>query len=424
MNAVYLEMVKLGRRWLQEVKNNPEAITFILLGHKPENQLFETYFKYQLSDESKTDDTYMIYYQPFENKNSYGQSLLREIREVHDEWQKSKDLSADGWASEGVGSPEDADQYIASMVGLTNTYPVLKQNRIFIHLAPTAISDKKDFGKWMMACGKAIENQGAGGYMKLVFTDHEGYQTVKEFYKPHFWKHPVDIGNLMDKAAESTNREKGAAENNFQQLILKAGNFMGRQQYADADAVLTHAVQVSTKNRFTQGLVLAKLLKAQNKQATSHHAEAENLYLQAEDHARDHADLLTQVYFTYGSFLLSQKKKERAIDIFNKVAVAGEQKGDLFLQIEAHRLIGQTQNMGALSNSPVPHYEKCIELGETMDAELLRETSIPYIATLLMKKYGGGSQKAIELDAKMKDWFGDDWRALATIPDLKKFKKN
>lgn len=422
MNAVYLEMVKLGKRWQQELKSNPDAITYILLGHKPENQLFETYFKYQLSDESKTDDTYMIYYQPFDNKNTYGKSLLKELKEIYNEWQKESSSTAE-WNCENSDITSDANVYITSLTGLANSYPQLKKNRIFIHLAPTAINNRKDFEEWVIECGIAIEKNGASSYLKLVFTDHLSHRTIKNFYKPHYWKFPIDIANLMDKTAEGTNRRKGAKENNFQQLILKAGNLFGKQQFADADILLTQAIQVSVQNRFTQGIVLAKLLKAQGRQAVSAHDEAEHLYLQAIEHAKGNNDLLTQVYFAYGSFLLSQKEKNKAIGIFEKVVKIGEEKKDRVLQIEANRLIGQVHDTAKFSTSSIPYYEHCIEIGKTTGPEMLRETSIPYIATLLIKKYGTGSEKSLVLNNNMIEWFGEEWMQLATVPDLKKLKK-
>ncbi len=421
MNAVYLEMVKLGKRWRQEIKNDPDAITYVLLGQKVENQLFETYFKYQLSDESNTDDTYLIYYQPFEDGNSYSNALITEMEATYNEWQKEEKLLAD-WQTEK--DKHGAGNYITSLINLIQLYPALRENKLFIHLAPTSISDRVAFENWITDCGAFIEKNNAGSYLKLVFTDHEHYRTVSNYYKPHFWKYAVDISNLMEKTAESTNKNKGAKENNFQLLILKAGNALSRQKFNDADILLTQAAHLSTKNKFTQGTVLAKLVKAQSKTAQSKPADAETLYLEALKEAGDNNDLLVQVYFSYGSFLMSRKEKKRALGIFENIATIGEEKGDLVLQIEANRLIGQLLDTAMFSKASVPYYERCIALCEKMKPELRKETSTPYIATLLLKKYGRSSSNAATIRDKMVLFFGENWEGMAEVPDLKKLKKS
>ena len=421
MNAVYLEMVKLGKKWNQEIKKNPEAISFVLLGQKPQNQLFETYFKYQLSEESKTNDTYLIYYQPFDDGKKYSASLLEELKYVYKQWQEQTPGTAD-WADHQQSDESGPGFYVNSILDFLEQYPVLKENKIFIHLAPTAVSDSKAYEAWITECGRMIESARAADFIKLVFTDHESYRTVRNFYKPHFWDFPIDISKLMEKTAEGTNKRKGAKENNFQQLILKAGNFLGKQKFDDAGIMLDQAIKVATENRYNQGTILAKMLKAQNYQAQEKNAEAGALYEQAVKDANNDEDILVQVYFSYAGFLLSQKEKTKALDLFEKVGKIGEKKNDLVLQIEANRLIGQLSDSKFSGRKAAGYYERCIELGRQVPAKELTETSLPYIATLLMKKYGEGSEKGEALNDTMTRLFGKDWKALVIIPDLKKNK--
>ncbi len=421
MNAVYLEMVKLGKKWNQEIKKNPEAISFVLLGEKPQNQLFETYFKYQLSDESKTNDTYLIYYQPFDDAQKYSASLLEELKYVYKQWQEQTPDAPD-WKDKNEVDETGPGFYVHSLIDLLDQYPLLKENKIFIHLAPTAVADNTAFEAWITECGRIIESANTGDCIKLVFTDHERYRTVKNFYKPHFWTFPIDISNLMEKTAEGTNKRKGAKENNFQQLILKAGNFLGNEKFDEAGIMLDQAIKVATENRYNQGTVLAKILKAQNYQAQSKNAEAGLLFEQAVKDAKGDDDILVQLYFSYAGFLLSQKEKTRALDLFEEIRKIGERKGDIILQIEANRLIGQLSDTRFSFGKATVYYEKCIELGKQLPLHELRETSLPYIATLLMKKYGEGSERGEALNETMTHLFGKEWKALVVIPDLKKNK--
>jgi tetratricopeptide (TPR) repeat protein len=421
MNAVYLEMVKLGKKWNQEQKKNPDAITYVLLGEKPQSQLFETYFKYQLSEESKTDDIYLIYYQAFENTNTYSASLLEELKYVYQQWKKETDKVPD-WQLEEQAADKGPVFFVDSLLAFLEQYPKLKENKIFIHLAPTAISNRKDYETWVTECGKHIESRKAENFIKLVFTDHGIYRTVSNFYKPHYWEFPVDISKLMEQTAEGTNKRKGAKENNFQQLILKAGNLLGKQQFTEADVMLNQAVKIALDNKYHQGAVMARMLKAQNYQAQSKNDEALSVYEQAIKDAKDDTDILIQVYFAYGAFLLSQKEQKSALEIFEKVRTIAEQKGDINLQIETNRLVGQLSD--SIPEKAINCYEKCITLGLQLSQNELRETSIPYIATLLMKKYGEGSEKGDDLNNTMTTLFGKEWKKLVVIPDLKKYKKS
>ncbi len=423
MNAVYLEMVKLGRKWNQELKMHPEAVSYVLLGQRPQSQLFETYFKQQLSDESKTDDIYLIYYQAFEDKQTYSVALLEELKYVYDQWKKEETNISD-WQTDEQVADKGPSFFIDSLLKLLEQYPSLKENKIFIHLAPTAISNRKDYEMWITECGRYIELRKAENIIKLVFTDHEQHKTINNFYKPHFWDFPIDISKLMEKTAEGTNKRKGAKENNFQQLILKAGNLLGKQQHGEADIMLNQAVKIATENKYYQGTVMARILKAQNYQAQSKNDEAAVVYEQAIKDAKDDDDILVQLYFTYAAFLLSRKEKERSLELFEKTGKIAEQKGDINLQIEVNRLIGQLSDTGIYPRTAASCYEKCIELGQQLSRNELKETSLPYIATLLMKKYVEGSENGKALNDTMIELFETDWKKLVVIPDLTNNKKS
>ena len=346
----------------------------------------------------------------------YGTSLLQELQYVYRQFQDQHPNSKN-WESGMDGGNVSAAEFVNAVTRLTEIYPTLQENKMFIHLAPTAISDRKLFEAWIAACGKQVEKMEAAN-IKLVFTEHESHRTIKNFYKPHFWNFPIDISKLMENTAESTNQKKGAKENNFQQLILKAGNLLGKQQFTDADIILDAAIKVAVQNKYDQGKVMAKILKAQNYQAQAKNDAATEAYEQAVKDAGKDKDMLVQVYFSYGAFLLSQKQKKKALNLFEEVSKIGAEKNDVFLQIEAHRLIGQLCDSRFGSTITISNYEKCIALGKGLPAAELKETSLPYIASLLLKKYGRNTPKGYELQETMAALFSNDWEKLVLIPEL------
>lgn len=59
MNSVQLEILKIDKQWYHEVKKNPSIPLFICLGEKHEVDLFDTYFKFQGSEEASTHDIFL-----------------------------------------------------------------------------------------------------------------------------------------------------------------------------------------------------------------------------------------------------------------------------------------------------------------------------------------------------------------------------
>lgn len=68
MNPVQLELFKIDKQWQQVVRKYPLETLFLCLGERHEVNLFEAYFKYQLTEESRTDDMFLLHYQVFQSK--------------------------------------------------------------------------------------------------------------------------------------------------------------------------------------------------------------------------------------------------------------------------------------------------------------------------------------------------------------------
>ncbi|WP_431293207.1 hypothetical protein [Pedobacter sp. P26] len=129
MNPVQLELFKIDKQWQQVVRKYPLETLFLCLGERHEVNLFEAYFKYQLTEESRTDDMFLLHYQVFQSKNDYGESLVKEWKEIFDLWQKDtgKGIIWD------VDSDENTLEYrtdayvpVIALERLCNLYPDLK----------------------------------------------------------------------------------------------------------------------------------------------------------------------------------------------------------------------------------------------------------------------------------------------------------
>ena len=54
--------------------------------------------------------------------------------------------------------------------------------------------------------------------------------------------------------------------------------------------------------------------------------------------------------------------------------------------------MGQIQDGTFTDSQTIAYYEKCIEIGMTMNNEERQQSSLAYIATLLLKKYGNSKK--------------------------------
>lgn len=417
MNPVHLEMIKIHKKWYQELKANSNSITYVLLGEKYETQLFETYFKYQLSDDALSDDIFMIHYQNFESPLNYGKILVEEWYSVFSEWKEFYNEEIQ-WEITKLKSnnKNDAEVCVKALSSFIGIFPHLRERKIFLHIAPIHISNNNDLENWLIDCGKYIEKYGLGDIIKLVYTDHINYRTINNFYRSHIWTFPIDINDLMEKTANHSGHIGNNPENDFQHIILKASNSISKENYEEADILFEKAIVVARRKNLLQGEVLALLLMAQNNTAQGKYNIANSLYQKAIKKSEGQSHLQVQVYYSFASFLISQSKKTEALDVFMKTIEIGQNIDDIFIQIEGYRLLGQLYHIENNENKAIFYYENAIKLSDKLEINDLKESSIPYIATLLIDLYGIKNQNAHRVDLLLREKIGADWKNLVKIP--------
>jgi len=109
-------------------------------------------------------------------------------------------------------------------------------------------------------------------------------------------------------------------------------------------------------------------------------------------------------------------KKNKAMECFEKAVEIGEKINNDVLQMECLRLIGQLKDYRISLSSSMPYYEKSVEIGKRLPREAVRDSSLPYTASLLLKKYGKSSYKGEVLDKEMSELIGKDWQEIVKPP--------
>jgi len=419
MNPVQLELFKIDKQWQQVVRKYPLETLFLCLGERHEVNLFEAYFKYQLTEESRTDDMFLLHYQVFQSKNDYGESLVKEWKEIFDLWQKDtgKGIVWD------VDSDENTLEYrtdayvpVIALERLCNLYPDLKLKKIYVQLAPTTINDIAGLSEWInewCSCVKALNNEN----IKLVYTEHHTHRTLKKLKQGTEFRVNIDVSQLMQNAAAHTNREKNDPEADYQQQILTASNYLSKGKHEQANAVLERAIVIAQKQGLHEAVVAARIMLAQSLAVKSKKPEARQQYELALARVGESSLLSAHIHMSYGSFLLAHSGKKEAKRYFEKAIKIAEFIENDFIAMECTRLLGQlSESKITGSAKAMAYYLKCIEIAKKMPIEKRRQSSMAYTASIMLKKYGEESPEGKKLDLEMQQDYGEDWKSMAEVP--------
>jgi Tfp pilus assembly protein PilF len=419
MNPIQLELFKIDKQWQQVIRQHPSETLFLCLGERHEVNLFEAYFKYQLTEESRTDDMFLLHYQPFENGNDYGKSLVREWKEIFELWQKDTKAGV-VWDVELDGNVKDykTDAYlpVMALVKLCNLYPDLKLKKIYVQLAPTSISNVTSLTEWInewCSCVKALDNHN----IKLVYTEHHIHRTLKKIKQGTEFKLNIDVSQLMQNAAAHTNREKNDPEADYQQQILVASNYLSKGKHEQANAVLERAIVIAQKQGLQEAVVAARVMLAQSLAIKNKKSEARQQYEMALARAGERSQLSAHIHMSYGSFLLAHAGKDEAKKYFEKAIKIAEVIENDFIAMECTRLLGQlSESKITGSSKAMTYYVRCLEIAKKMPIEKRRQSSMAYTASIMLKKYGEESPEGKKLDKDMQQDYGDDWKSMAEVP--------
>lgn len=418
MNPVQLELFKIDKQWQQVVRKHPSETLFLCLGERHEVNLFEAYFKYQLTEESRTDDMFLLHYQEFQSVNDYGKSLVKEWKEIFDLWQKDtgKGIIWDVDSGESEAYKTDAYVPVVALERLCNLYPDLKLKKIYVQLAPTSINDVSGLSEWINEwcnCVKATNNQN----IKLVYTEHHTHRTLKKLKQGTEFRINIDVNQLMQNAAAHTNREKNDPEADYQQQILTASNYLSKGKHEQANAVLERAIVIAQKQGLHEAVVAARIMLAQSLAVKSKKAEARQQYELALARAGESSLLSAHIHMSYGSFLLAHSGKDEAKRYFEKAIKISEFIENNFIAMECTRLLGQlSESKITGSAKAMGYYLKCLEIAKKMPIEKRRQSSMAYTASIILKKYGEESPEGKKLDLEMQQDYGEDWKSMAEVP--------
>lgn len=416
MNPVDLELVKLKRQWQKVVSKNEEKPMLICLGEKHETDLFDGFIKSKLSEDEEGDDVFLLHYQEFNGMNSFGQTLLDEWTEFYEMLKKSE-ADIPHWNLEKPDESFKTDAYKAfyPLLELKKNFPNIKDSKIYIYIAPLRINDTEELSLWVKEWCRICEATGSKD-IKLVWVEHHHYRTLAGISSAHSFRIEVDIHQLMQNTAAHTNRKKNSPDTDFQQQILIASNHLSKERFKEAEHALKKAVKLAGEQKNKQGEISAYFMLTQAYIADRKKDRAEDTYRTIFEKVEPDTPLEVQMYMNYGSHLLGNSKKSRAEKAFEKAAETAHKIGEYAMAIECYRIIATLNDTVLTKDKMIRYFEKCLDIAKLMDPSAREQSSLRFVASMLILKYEGDTDKKTKLDSEMKTYFGDDWKVSVEKP--------
>ena len=388
----------------------------ICIGEKHETDLFDGFIKSKLSEDEENEDVFLLHYQGFNGMNSYGQTLLDEWTEFYEMLKKSEE-NIPQWDFKNPEEKFKTDAYKAfyPLLELKKNFPNIQHSKIYLYIAPLRISDKEELSLWVKEwCSicETLENKD----IKLVWAEHHTYRTLSQIPSSHSFRVEVDIHQLMQNTAAHTNRKKNSPDTDFQQQILVASNHLSKERFKEAEHALKTAVKLAKEQKNKQGEISAYFMLTQAYTADRKKDRAEDTYRTILEEVEQDSPLEVQMLMNYGSHLLGNSKKSKAEKIFEKAAETAQKIGKYAMAIECYRIIATLNDTVLTKDKMIRYFEKCLDVAKVMEPSTREQSSLRFVASMLILKYEGDQDKKTKLDNEMKTYFGDDWKVSVERP--------
>lgn len=421
MNSVRLELLKMDRQWYGQVKGHADKPLFVCLGEKHGLKLFDAYFKSRSADGMESRDLFLTYYRPFDDAREYGRPLLADLQLAYALWREENGVSTpcEEWRAEGPEAEgetkTDAGVTAKALMGFYDIFPPMRGRKVFILLSPQRIGDASLFELWLKEWCDGME----GDDIKLVVTEQAGARLLRNLpeSRHEFTLNPTDIASLMNNVAAQTSVDPNGGESVLQQQMLLANAHFCKGEFDAAHVALDKAATIAGRHGLVGAACAAHLLKAYVWLIQGDEQRADIQFRTLLTVAGGDTSLAAQMHTNYAGFLLATKRKDKALAAFGQAAEISKAAGNLPLEMECHRIMGQLQDGRFSDSKAVAHYERCLDIGESMSETERRQGSLAYIASLLLAKYGN-TAKGDELRKRMEQGLGADWQTDVKPPQM------
>ncbi len=426
MNPVVEEIMKIQLQWNNLLrKEYPGVKLFRWIGQKLELQMVDGFIKTQMSPQTHSKDTFLMFTQPFEKRATYGQSIINDINEFIGNWFETKDntFKQEKWqiteapTASSIQIP-DFPYFIKNINLLVSYFSLDEDAYLILTFTPSNISNVKQFQYWLL---NLINSKDLHPQIKCMIYDLEGqamYPLIANDKQKNILHIKPDIN--MDECIQATVNQVAmetkdpAAE--FQKWLVRASFLIGKNKIDEAMITSNKSIAISQKHKWPELEVAARILRTNawisQKEKEKSLAEIDiGIRVAGDDKALNLQSriLKATIYITDGDYAEAAKVYEECFPFL-------DQDKDPNWYMEIHRMYAFCIEKAGDEKKAWNSYLECLETGKLMDKEKVRITTLPFVGESMLQICNGHGYNRKDLNQEFESILGENWLNLTKRP--------
>jgi tetratricopeptide (TPR) repeat protein len=416
-NAITQRLGKLSTLW-QQFLSMPNARICRWLVAEDEMTMIDTFMSVE-SEEGK--DFLFELNTPFTKADAYGKALSDELSELIEGIRPA--LNTEGFTINWVSKYEydrrnAALGFIYNINALPYGFPEDVTESIFVfYLKPNMYP--KDYDVWLM---DALES-GIDPRVRLVIMDRKDAITFDKLSQKyaglvHTLQPDLDMPSAIRQLAASGNPADPGVK--FRKAMVDLTQAAGRNDVEAVNKLAVLPLNIASENNWGALQITVYAVQGNTLLNVKRYNESLQIYDRAYQLASalyaqgdETGGILTiQLLFSKAAVFISMKNFKEAADTYSQAAQRSDVLKDYYQVMEARRMEGFCYQQISKPYESWDAYQLALACAEQLDTLTLENSTFPYVgqALLDLAQKLGKKQEYFDIDNKMTDYIGKDWK--------------
>lgn len=415
------------QKFYESFSRLPEAKTLVWLLEQDEFSIIEQFFKHETSIVASSADLFLKFEAPFVDSNQYARALFDELATNISNYraQPANHQITINWQPQLFNGYKQTQPnfFFSNIAGFAKGIQDFEEN-VLVYLAPAEVKNFPAFEDWIAT---AIEDRLPDG-LRLMLVDFNRNQKLSRLPK-RFNKEvqiivpELDMPQAMKEIATAAGGNHPGVQ--FQHHFIDLSNAAARGDVKKVESSSNKALSIAMDQGWTHLQVAvfttvgsAWLGKGDYKKALTEFESAEKIAKTSYEGGDALAGrLLANTLFSKGAVYVTQKNYGIGATTYESIVPVLEKVQDPYLSMEAWRMAAFCHENGSNYTKATECNQKAFLLGESLEEDIRKHSTMPFIATSLIQLYErrAAHQQADEVEQKMTLFFGRDWKSLAKL---------
>ncbi|MDI9310570.1 MAG: hypothetical protein QM535_10170 [Limnohabitans sp.] len=424
-NPIAENITRLQQIWITNRKENPNARIFCWRYQAQDYFFLNSFYKLESSQYNATTDAFVIFFNPFENKEKYTISLIQQWLNQFEEEAKKQ-----GWQWNDLETfkerfsnitPTDYDAYKILWKDILISYKAFDNKpdtKLFIGIMPHSIGSEEGINIWIEETLSLLPND--IGYV----THQEDSENILYLVEKKIVTKTLQVPNFDLKGAYKQIATQGNPTDpqvQFRRCMFEMGEAAGANNKSKLNQWGQKMLEVtqSTGNRSfwaSAHLVYAGFLFQFKDDEKIEELLNKGIAITAKEYKDkpESAGVLLQLYAYKGSYASMTGKKEEALEWFTKQAHTATE-----LQLTEQALLAYNNLLLLAQKNKNDFFYNTIkesfEVGYPLKDEQLKNINFTFIANYYCDYFtNNGKYTRNEIEERMKTIYGENWKENAT----------